>query len=289
MDRNAHVREAQMRAIDVYARRPERARVVNAGSAELRDGLRCVYLQDGHSLTVDMPSAVGGTEEGPSPGYFGRAAICGCLAIGIKMTAARENLHLDAVRVGIEQDWDNRGILGEPCASPVPSDTRIAIEVETPEAKDEVHAMIAHAIAADPWFLGVPGCATREHRRVDLRPGRHVMEARLQLRVQRYGWDAVAAYYHDGWEAQLRPAHDRLLEMAAVTVGQRVIETACGSGLVTLRLVDQVGPTGHILATDLSQGMIDALRARLDGASLSTVAVERMYRDVWKFGFARAL
>jgi len=102
------------------------------------------------------------------------------------------------------------------------------------------------------------------------------MEARLQLRVQRYGWDAAAAHYHDGWEAQLRPAHDRLLQMAAVIAGQRVIETACGSGLVTLRLADQVGPAGHVLATDLSQGMIDELRARLDRASISNVLAGRM-------------
>lgn len=153
MDRNAHLREAQRRAIDVYARLPERAQVVNAGGAELRAGLCCVYLQDGHRLAIDMPAAVGESGEGPSPGYFGRAAICGCLAIGIKMTAARENMHLDAVRVGIEQDWDNRGVLGVAGASPVPSDTRIAIEIESPEAEETVRAMVSHAIASDPWFL----------------------------------------------------------------------------------------------------------------------------------------
>lgn len=153
MDRNAHVREAQLRAVAVYARRPERAQMVNVGSAELREGLCCVYLQDGHRLTLDMPSAVGGSDAGPTPGYFGRAAICGCLAIGIKMAAARENLRLDAVRVGIEQDWDNRGVLGVAGASPVPSDTRIAIEIESPEAEDKVRAMVSRAIALDPWFL----------------------------------------------------------------------------------------------------------------------------------------
>jgi uncharacterized OsmC-like protein len=94
-----------------------------------------------------MPSAVGGSGEGPSPGYFGRAAVCGCLAIGIKMPAARENMRLDAVRALIEQDWDNRGVFGVAGASPVPSDTRIAIEIESPEAEEKVRAMVSHAIA----------------------------------------------------------------------------------------------------------------------------------------------
>ena len=96
------------------------------------------------------------------------------------------------------------------------------------------------------------------------------MDARVQLRVQRYGWDAAAGYYHSGWEAQLRPAHDVLMRMAAIEPGARVLETASGSGLVTCRLAEAVGAEGHVLATDLSQGMLDDLAARLDdGAPIS--------------------
>lgn len=102
------------------------------------------------------------------------------------------------------------------------------------------------------------------------------MDPRLQLRVQRYGWDAAANYYHDGWEAQLRPAHDHLLESAQLSKGQNVIETACGSGLVTMRIAEQVGSAGHVYATDLSQRMIDDLKARLDAAFLTNVQAERM-------------
>ena len=103
-----------------------------------------------------------------------------------------------------------------------------------------------------------------------------MMDARLQLRVQRYGWDAAAAHYHSSWEAQLRPAHDRLLEMAKLKTGQKVIETACGSGLVTLRLAEAVGAGGNVLATDLSQGMIDDLHARWHGHPYSNVEADRM-------------
>lgn len=102
------------------------------------------------------------------------------------------------------------------------------------------------------------------------------MDARLQLRVQRYGWDAAAAHYHTGWEAQLRPAHDQLLEMVSVGPGQRIIETACGSGLVTARLAERAGPAGRVLATDLSQGMIDDLKVRLDAACITNYEARRM-------------
>ena len=144
MGRNSHAREAQLRAISIFTQRPERAQVVNRGSAEVRDGLSCTYEQDGHSLTLDMPHTIGGSDEGP---------ICGCLAIGIKMTAARENLHLDAVSVSIEQDWDNRGVLAMEGASPVPRDTRITIEIRSPEPEDKAGEMVSRALASDPWFL----------------------------------------------------------------------------------------------------------------------------------------
>lgn len=103
-----------------------------------------------------------------------------------------------------------------------------------------------------------------------------MMDARLQLRIQRYGWDAAATYYDAGWHAQLRPAHDRLLHMAGLTARQQVIETACGTGLVTLRIAEQVGPDGKVFATDLSEAMLDNLRSRLTGPHFSNIELGRM-------------
>lgn len=153
MDRNTHARDAQLRAISIYTQRPERALAVHRGTATVREGLSCTYEQDGHRLTLDMPNAIGGCDEGPTPGYFARAAICGCIAIGIKMTSAREGLHLDAVDVGIEQDWDNRGVLAMEEGSPVSGDTRIAIAITSPEPEKKIGEMVSRALANDPWFL----------------------------------------------------------------------------------------------------------------------------------------
>jgi len=105
------------------------------------------------------------------------------------------------------------------------------------------------------------------------------MDGRLQTRVQRYGWDAAAAYYHDGWQAQLRPAHDLLLDIVALAPGQRVVETACGTGLVTSRIADAVGPEGSVLATDLSGNMIEELGRILEASAYPTVLAKRMAAD----------
>jgi ubiquinone/menaquinone biosynthesis C-methylase UbiE len=103
-----------------------------------------------------------------------------------------------------------------------------------------------------------------------------MMDARLQIRVQRYGWDAAASHYHAGWEQQLKPAQDTLLRMVDVQPGQSVIETASGSGMVTQRLANAIGPEGRVIATDLSQGMIDDLLNRMDACKVGNVTASRM-------------
>jgi len=83
------------------------------------------------------------------------------------------------------------------------------------------------------------------------------MDPRLQKRVQRYGWDKAAGDYEAGWREQLRPAQDLLMKAAALQPGERVLDTACGTGLVTLEAAGVVGPDGHVVGTDISQGMVD--------------------------------
>jgi len=91
LDKDQKARDAQLRAMGIYEKRPERARAVHSGIAEIQGGLTCTYEQDGHAIVIDMAEAIGGDDRGPSPGYFGRAAISGCLAIAIKMAATVPN------------------------------------------------------------------------------------------------------------------------------------------------------------------------------------------------------
>ena len=89
------------------------------------------------------------------------------------------------------------------------------------------------------------------------------MDARLQRRVQRYGWDRAAAVYEGAWQAQLKPAHDAMLELARLRPGERVLDVACGTGLVTFRAAQAVRG-GEVVGTDISGEMvaIAACRAR---------------------------
>ncbi len=102
------------------------------------------------------------------------------------------------------------------------------------------------------------------------------MDARLQQRVQRYGWDRAASYYEQSWSRQLAPAQELLLQMAALQPGERVLDIACGTGLVTFRAAEQIGPTGEVTGTDISDAMTDVCRAAARERGLGHVRFERM-------------
>jgi ubiquinone/menaquinone biosynthesis C-methylase UbiE len=105
------------------------------------------------------------------------------------------------------------------------------------------------------------------------------LDPKLQIRVQRYGWDAASAYYEDGWRGPLWPAQRTLFDTAALKPGERVLETACGSGLVTSMIAGAVGPEGEVLATDLSQNMVDLTARRCATEGLHWVRTARMNAD----------
>lgn len=102
------------------------------------------------------------------------------------------------------------------------------------------------------------------------------MDARLQKRVQRYGWDKAAPTYERSWQRQLEPAQTALLKVAALTRGERVLDVACGTGLVTLRAAAAVDADGHVLGTDISEDMVAAAREAARRKGVANVSFARM-------------
>lgn len=102
------------------------------------------------------------------------------------------------------------------------------------------------------------------------------MDAKLQRRIQRYGWDKAAGLYEQSWQKQLEPAQTRLMELAALGPGQRVIDIACGTGLVTFAAAAAVGPAGTVVGVDLSETMVTLARARARERGLRHLRFERM-------------
>jgi ubiquinone/menaquinone biosynthesis C-methylase UbiE len=74
-----------------------------------------------------------------------------------------------------------------------------------------------------------------------------------------YGSSEAAA----GWQRSsvaraqiLAPLTERMLDLAGVDIGHRVLDVAAGTGEQTLLAAQRVGPTGAVLATDIAARML---------------------------------
>ena len=73
-------------------------------------------------------------------------------------------------------------------------------------------------------------------------------------------WDAAAEAWHR-WggllTSWLGPATETMFDMADIGTGSRVLDVAAGAGEQTMAAARRVGADGHVLATDLSAGILE--------------------------------
>lgn len=74
----------------------------------------------------------------------------------------------------------------------------------------------------------------------------------------------------------LGPATERMLDLAAVRTGSRVLDVAAGAGEQTLHAARRVGPSGYVLATDISPTILERAATTARAAGLSQVATREL-------------
>ena len=153
MTRNAEMRAAQERIISLYSRKPNAALSCRRAGGGIREGLKCSVRERDHEAVMDLSKLVGGDETGPTPGFFIRAGLVGCVAIGIKLTAVREGMDLGSIDVDVEMDFDDGAMFGVGANTAAPLETRLTIRIQSPAPQDAVAAMVGRALEADPYFL----------------------------------------------------------------------------------------------------------------------------------------
>jgi SAM-dependent methyltransferase len=91
---------------------------------------------------------------------------------------------------------------------------------------------------------------------------------------QKAAWDDSAEGWKRWWPTFERAAqvvNDRLVALAAVRAGNRVLDIATGSGEPALTAARAVGQSGRVVAVDMSPGMLAIARERIDAAGLTNV------------------
>lgn len=76
-------------------------------------------------------------------------------------------------------------------------------------------------------------------------------------------WELAApgwAKWEHVFNTSLSTATDALLDMAGIRPGMRVLDLACGAGGQSIRAARRVGPSGKVVASDLSSTMLQRVR-----------------------------
>jgi SAM-dependent methyltransferase len=105
-------------------------------------------------------------------------------------------------------------------------------------------------------------------------------DEREALRARLAGmWAAVAggwAQHADYADARGAQSAQRMLELAEVRAGDRVLELACGPGGLGLAAAERVGPGGEVVLTDVAEEMTAIAAARGAELGLGNVAFRRL-------------
>jgi SAM-dependent methyltransferase len=92
-------------------------------------------------------------------------------------------------------------------------------------------------------------------------------------------WEEAAEAWHR-WGPTLRtwlgPATERMLDLAAVGSGSRVLDVAAGAGDQTLQAASRVGPGGSVLATDISPAILRFAAEQAKRAGFQHVSTRAM-------------
>src|SRR6185503_5283148 len=68
-------------------------------------------------------------------------------------------------------------------------------------------------------------------------------------------------YQRDFVPAIATPVSEELLRAARLRPGERVLDVACGTGLIARLAAEQVGPTGSVVGVDVAPDMIEVARS----------------------------
>jgi ubiquinone/menaquinone biosynthesis C-methylase UbiE len=91
---------------------------------------------------------------------------------------------------------------------------------------------------------------------------------------QREQWGNVAQGWRNQWvafERGAQPLSDRLMELAHVAPGQRVLDVATGIGEPAMTAARRVGPSGSVVAIDQAPQMLAVARERMQETRIGNV------------------
>jgi ubiquinone/menaquinone biosynthesis C-methylase UbiE len=100
------------------------------------------------------------------------------------------------------------------------------------------------------------------------------LDSKQYKEAERQSWNSVANNWQKWWKTIEKGAEKvsrRLIELAEIKPGSRVLDIATGIGEPAITAANEVGNTGHVLATDISPQMLSVAKHRAISLGLENV------------------
>ncbi len=136
--------------LDAWTKEPEKALGSPVVTARAEDG-QAVIQAGPFTWRADLPPALGGSNQAPSPTALLLGALAGCAVVFVRDTLAPQlGIRVDAVEASVRCQTDARGLLGVDGAEPDLRDVTLEVSVESPDGEQAV------ARIADVWRQRCP-------------------------------------------------------------------------------------------------------------------------------------
>ncbi len=99
---------------------------------------------------------------------------------------------------------------------------------------------------------------------------------------QRKWWDEAACIWGKWlhtWESGAQKVSERLISLAEIHPGQKVLDIATGHGEPALTVAQKVGEKGYVVATDFSPKMLSIAKERAQNMSIKNVEFQEIRGD----------
>lgn len=111
-----------------------------------------VTVKSGHSLIVDEPKRLGGSDEGPSPTGYLVASLAGCTAVIVERVAKDMKLEIESMRVKSTIVYSPRGIAGQEGYPSHPTEAASEVWLRIDADAEQVEALKADYFRRCPIY-----------------------------------------------------------------------------------------------------------------------------------------
>jgi uncharacterized OsmC-like protein len=120
---------------------------------------QCDAVSGTHTVRIDEPPALGGTNTGMNPVELLLSSLGGCLIVLVHSFASTYEVDVKGVSVDVEGDLDPDGFMGRAPVRAGFSEIRYKVNVDSDSDPEKIAALIAHAENSCPikdTLSGVP-------------------------------------------------------------------------------------------------------------------------------------